>query len=217
MIIAIDFDGVICDGSRYPAVGKMLPGADTTINQLHGAGHYIIIHTCRSGKALRVAEKFLQDKGITYDAINEQYPEMTKAYGETRKIFADVYIDDHNLGGFPGWDSKSVQRLLKSVVNNHESAKAILKNLIRDASVITGVPERFIKGDTKRRAVADVRFMICYYAREKYRIGYDVIAYHIGYADHVGALYAHNQCLIRRESKRGFKEKLENFLNKIES
>lgn len=217
MIIAIDFDGVIADGSKYPAIGKMLPGAATMIKRLHDAGNYIIINTCRTGKPMESAIRFLLDNGITYDAINEQNPEMTKAYGDTRKIFADVYIDDHNLGGFPGWESKEVHKLLKPGANTSESSKALLKNLIRDAAAITGVAESRILGTTTKREVAHVRFMICFYAREHLNIGYDVIAYKLGYADHVGAMYGHNQCKILMDRDKGFRSKFQMFLNRIEA
>jgi hypothetical protein len=36
-------------------------------------------------------------------AVNKNYPEEVVDENVSRKIDADIYIDDKNLGGFPGW------------------------------------------------------------------------------------------------------------------
>jgi hypothetical protein len=46
--------------------------------------------------------KFLDDNGIHYDSVNENHPSMG-FWLQSRKIFADVYIDDRNLGGVHDW------------------------------------------------------------------------------------------------------------------
>jgi hypothetical protein len=103
MIIAIDFDGTICFDA-YPGIGCIQPYAAETINKLHDAGHYIIINTCREGNLLNEAVNWLLDKGIRFNRVNDNHPDATKKYKwNARKIFADIYIDDRNLGGFPGW------------------------------------------------------------------------------------------------------------------
>jgi hypothetical protein len=103
MIIAIDFDGTISRGP-YPAINGLQPLAANTINALALQGHFIIINTCRNGDLLAEAVNFLRASGIHFDLVNENNPESIAEYGgNTRKIFAHVYIDDRNLGGFPGW------------------------------------------------------------------------------------------------------------------
>lgn len=102
MIIAIDFDGTIV-ADKYPEIGELMPGAHAVINLLYTKGHYIIINTCRTGDHLAAALNFLHEKRIKFDIVNDNHPDLTKQYGVTRKVFADVYIDDRNLGGFPGW------------------------------------------------------------------------------------------------------------------
>ena len=103
MIIAIDFDGTIVR-DIYPGIGVLQPYAKQVINQLHDDGHYIILWTCRSGKQLLDAVNFLLKSDIHFDRINDHEPQNEELYGtESRKVFADIYIDDKNLGGFPGW------------------------------------------------------------------------------------------------------------------
>jgi hypothetical protein len=110
-IIAIDFDGTIVEHD-FPRIGKLMPHAKEVINRLHDAGHKIIIWTCRNhtepnhpdwddAPIPRVME-FLRKNGIHFDSINENHPSMG-FWLQSRKIFAEIYIDDKNLGGFPGW------------------------------------------------------------------------------------------------------------------
>ena len=53
---------------------------------------YIIIWTCRDGKELKQAEKFLKEKKIPYDDINENAPWLD--FKTSRKIFYNLLIDD---------------------------------------------------------------------------------------------------------------------------
>ena len=103
MIIAIDFDGTISRG-KYPAIDGLQPYAVDTINALFDGGHYIIINTCRSHDQLLDAINFMLHYGIRFHRVNDNEPESIKLYkNNSRKIYAHVYIDDKNLGGFPGW------------------------------------------------------------------------------------------------------------------
>ncbi len=102
MIIAIDFDGTIVEDC-FPEVGKMIPGAKEVINELYAEGNKIIIWTSRSGIALARAIEWLVKSGIRYHHINESCPDNLKEYGgkDTRKVFADIYIDDKGLINLP--------------------------------------------------------------------------------------------------------------------
>jgi len=103
MIIAIDFDGTISRG-EYPAIDGEQPYAGEVIRKLHNDGHYIIIWTCRCGDQLLSAINWLLEHKIPFDRVNDHNPDNVAQYGEGgKKVFADVYIDDRNLGGFPGW------------------------------------------------------------------------------------------------------------------
>lgn len=111
MIIAIDFDGTIV-ADHYPNIGPLRPGAREAINGLAADGHYLILNTCRSGKKLLDALNFCCENGIFFGRINDNHPDLTAEHGSTRKVFADVYVDDRNLGGFPGWEE--VRRLINT-------------------------------------------------------------------------------------------------------
>lgn len=103
MILAIDFDGTICKGT-YPAIDDQQPFAAETIERLYNDGHYIIINTCRSGERLLEAINWMLHQGIKFHRVNDNHPEQIALYNNnSRKVYAHMYIDDKNLGGFPGW------------------------------------------------------------------------------------------------------------------
>lgn len=104
MIIAIDFDGTICV-NEYPGIGALYADAKRVINQLHEDGHYIIIWTCRENERLLAAVNWLLENGIRFHRVNDHQPENLAKYGgNTRKIYAHLYIDDKQVNGLPSWD-----------------------------------------------------------------------------------------------------------------
>ena len=54
--------------------------------------------TCRSGIQLTQAVFFCKSYGLEFDAVNENLPDIIEKYGnDSRKISADIYIDDKAL------------------------------------------------------------------------------------------------------------------------
>jgi hydroxymethylpyrimidine pyrophosphatase-like HAD family hydrolase len=100
--IAVDFDGTIVD-HEYPQIGKEKLFAFQTLKELEKLGARLILWTFRAGKELDEAVEFCKKKGIEFYAINKNYPEEIFDETVSRKIDADIYIDDKNVGGFPGW------------------------------------------------------------------------------------------------------------------
>lgn len=102
LIIAIDFDGTIVEDA-YPKIGKPMIFAFETIKKLQSDGHRLILWTYRSGRKLKEAVEFCKENGIDFYAVNKNYPEEEFDGKISRKINADLFIDDRNVGGFIGW------------------------------------------------------------------------------------------------------------------
>jgi len=102
MRIAVDFDGTIVE-HQYPKIGKEVPFAIQTLKQLYQDGHELILWTYRAGQELQEAVDYCTQNGITFYAINKSYPEEVFDDQVSRKIIADMYIDDRNYGGMPDW------------------------------------------------------------------------------------------------------------------
>ena len=100
--IAIDFDGTIVE-NRYPKIGKPKLFAFETLKKLEDEGFMLILWTYRSGNRLQEAVDFCKENGIEFYAVNKSYPEEDYTDSISRKIQADVFIDDRNIGGFLGW------------------------------------------------------------------------------------------------------------------
>lgn len=101
-IIAIDFDGTIVE-HKYPAIGKEMLFAFATIKELQKKGHRLILWTFRAGQPLEEAVEFCRKNGVEFYAVNKNYPEEVMDDTISRKINADIFIDDRNVGGFLGW------------------------------------------------------------------------------------------------------------------
>ena len=104
MIIAVDFDGTIVE-HRYPAIGAEIPFAIETLKKLAREQHRLILWTVRKGKLLEEAVEFCRKRGLEFYAVNRNYPEETEeqTIKGSRKLKADIWIDDRNVGGLPEW------------------------------------------------------------------------------------------------------------------
>lgn len=105
MIIAVDFDGTIVE-HRYPKIGKEIPFAIQTLRTLIKEGHQLILWSVREGTLLQEALDWCHERGVDFYAANMDEPvtdtqERNRNY--SRKIKADLFIDDRNLGGLPDW------------------------------------------------------------------------------------------------------------------
>lgn len=101
-IIAVDFDGTIVEHA-YPEIGKEMLFAIDTLKELKKRGHLIILWTHRHGKYLEEAVEYCRQRGLEFYAVNKNHPDEVWDENTPRKIIADIYIDDRNVGGFPGW------------------------------------------------------------------------------------------------------------------
>lgn len=102
LTIAIDFDGTLVENA-YPKIGKPVIFAFETLKELQEHGHRLILWTYRHGPELEQAIDFCNEKGITFYAVNKSFPEEEFDNTQSRKILADIYIDDRNIGGLYEW------------------------------------------------------------------------------------------------------------------
>ncbi|MAP54290.1 hydrolase [Altibacter sp.] len=100
--IAVDFDGTIVE-DEYPKIGKPIIFAFDTLKKLQERGHRLILWTYRNGRALDEAVAFCKEHGVTFYAVNKSFPEEEFDPKYSRKINADLFIDDRNVGGLKSW------------------------------------------------------------------------------------------------------------------
>lgn len=102
MRIAVDFDGTIVEHA-YPAIGHPIPFAIDVLKKLQEEEHHqIVLWSVREGKLLDEAVAYCRQRGLEFYAVNQNNPDKTDA-PEPRKLVADLFIDDRNLGGLPDW------------------------------------------------------------------------------------------------------------------
>lgn len=104
MTIAIDFDGTIVE-HKYPKIGDEIPFATDTLKMLIKDGHRLILWSVREGDLLQEAVDWCHARGVEFWAVNKDYPEEEKDKNNhfSRKLKADMFIDDRNFGGLPDW------------------------------------------------------------------------------------------------------------------
>lgn len=99
-ILAIDADGTMWE-HKFPLIGDPLPDVFDTLKEFMAKGDRLILWTCREGKYLQDAIDFCKENGIEFETHNQNV--LDHNYAKSRKPYADLYIDDRVVGGFPGW------------------------------------------------------------------------------------------------------------------
>lgn len=95
-IIAVDFDGTLCK-NRWPRIGTAnQPIIDWLIIEKR-KGALLILWTMREGDRLSEAVDWCRERGLTFDAVNDNVEAIKQAFGNNpRKVYADIYVDDRN-------------------------------------------------------------------------------------------------------------------------
>lgn len=101
MIIAIDFDGILCENA-FPDIGKPNYEVISLVRQLIDKGHEVVLWTTRNGEELVNAIDWCGERGLHFINVNGPAPSNREEYKdkyptESRKIYADIYIDDHSI------------------------------------------------------------------------------------------------------------------------
>jgi uncharacterized HAD superfamily protein len=100
---AVDFDGTLCEYA-FPKIGEQKEHHKQLMNlliKLREQGHKLILWTNRGDNeeypVLTEAIAWCKEKGLEFDAINQNLPDQKKLSGHSPKIMADYYIDDKAL------------------------------------------------------------------------------------------------------------------------
>ena len=130
MTIGVDFDGTIVE-DRFPEIGPEIPFATDTLKMLVKEHHRLILWTVREGKYLEDAVNWCRERGVEFYAVNRDYPEETTGNNQhfSRKIKADVWIDDRNLGGLPDWGT------IYRMITRHKSWNDLMIEEVQSATL----------------------------------------------------------------------------------
>ncbi len=140
MTIAVDFDGTIVE-HRYPAIGREIPFAIETLKKLQQVHHHrLILWSVREGELLEEAVNFCRERGLEFYAVNRDYPEEEEGNNAhfSRKLKADLFIDDRNLGGLPDWGS------IYEMVTKKWSYEDWMRESERDEEAYSEKPKGFL-------------------------------------------------------------------------
>lgn len=138
MTIAVDFDGTIVE-HKYPEIGDEIIFATDTLRQLIKDGHKVILWSVREGKLLQDAVDWCHERGVDFYAVNKDYPEENGAESNksfSRKIKADIFIDDRNIGGLPDWGQ------IYRMITNHETWADKIAEVSASAQLSDDAPKR---------------------------------------------------------------------------
>jgi len=126
MTIAVDFDGTIVE-HRYPQIGEEIPFAIETLKMLIKDRHRLILWSVREDELLEEAVEWCRQRGVEFYAVNRDYPEEEKEKNNhfSRKLKADLFIDDRNVGGLPDWGE------IYRMVTENVTYKQIVRNALR--------------------------------------------------------------------------------------
>ena len=131
MIIAVDFDGTIVT-HEYPKIGREIPFAIETLKMLINDHHRLILWSVREGHLLDEAVEWCRERGVEFWAVNRDFPEENPKTipHYSRKLKADMFIDDRNIGGLPDWGE--IYRMIKNKETWNDLLMEAESNAIRN-------------------------------------------------------------------------------------
>ena len=100
-IIGVDFDGTLAiSKGTYPEITGEITEIIDYVTEEQAKGAYLILITMREGKELEDAVTWCKQRGLVFDAVNDNLDFMKEFFhNNPRKIFCTEYIDDMNFGG----------------------------------------------------------------------------------------------------------------------
>ena len=85
--------------------------------------HRLILWSVREGHLLQEAVAWCKERGLEFWAVNKDYPEQSLENNNhfSRKLKADYFIDDRNIGGLPDWGQ------IYQIISQGKSYRTIIK------------------------------------------------------------------------------------------
>lgn len=125
-IVAMDFDGTLCT-EKFPNIGEPIEEMIQLCKDIKKQGYKLILWTCREGQVLKDAVEWCKEKGIEFDAINDNIPEIKEEWNaNVRKVYCDIYIDDKALNHLHG--GLSIERVT-TICENSTRSKGTISEL----------------------------------------------------------------------------------------
>ena len=90
-IIAVDFDGTLCEKEEFPQIGAPKLELINWLKEQQENGVKLILWSCRENENLTAAIRWCEKYELRFDAVNEN---ISSCPVKTRKVMADLYIDD---------------------------------------------------------------------------------------------------------------------------
>ena len=133
-IYAVDFDGTLIIGNRWPNIdGKFNYHLANILKKERKKGNKVILWTNRTDEALDDALWLCGIHDLEFDAVNENIPETVKIYGsDPRKITYDWLIDDRAINPMTGCPNAINWQLIDDY--NIPLAKAFRTSFISEAN-----------------------------------------------------------------------------------
>lgn len=127
-IIAVDFDGTLC-ANKWPEIGDPNFQLIEYLKKQQNLGNKVILWTCRTDILLMKARAWCDTRGLRFDAVNENLPDVIeKMGGDSRKIFANEYIDDRAVS-LDEFKENADREKAKELINTISAASRSLINL----------------------------------------------------------------------------------------
>ncbi len=93
-VLAVDFDGTLCENG-FPSIGAAKDCVIRAVRRVQALGVTVVLWTCREGQHLMAAVGWCSDRGLVFDAVNENPEHRKQLYrNDPRKLGYDELWDD---------------------------------------------------------------------------------------------------------------------------
>lgn len=129
-VIAVDFDGCLCV-NKWPEIGAPNWAAINALIARKAEGDKVILWTCREGQMLEDAIAWCLNRGLKFDAVNDNLPENKEHFGNNcRKVWANEYWDDRAVPVLSNYDNMLAGRIV--VIKKDDSGRKNIFTKIKE-------------------------------------------------------------------------------------